>query len=93
MITLQQEPLIEWDELNTNIFAQTQEAQNWVDVNIIETQNVTVNETVISSEGVTWERPNTLTYEVEGFNLVIDIDYRDLDTCVTSGAAYNLTQI
>ncbi len=93
MITLQADPLIEWDETITNLYAQSEEARNWVDANLLNLQSVDTNETIVNSQGTTWERIATQTFSNETLELVVTRVYRDNDGCAMGINVFNLTEI
>jgi hypothetical protein len=98
MITLQaaagENPAIEWDETNTDLYSQTQEAQNWVQQNIMNTESVNTMETVVRPSGrADLERIKLQTYTTAEFTLVIDRTYRSVENCAVLSATYTLTEI
>ena len=91
MITLQEDPLIEWDETVTTITGQTAEAQEWVGKNILITNSVVTTETVHSTEdNVDWVRPKSLLYTASGFTLDIVRTYYDTNSSRAQSASYIL---
>ena len=94
MITLQANPLIEWDETNTDLYAQTQEAQNWVQNNIMNNASVNTEETVVRSSGrADLTRTKTQTYTTTEFTLVLDRTYQNNESCAMASCTYTLTEI
>lgn len=93
MITLQAEPLIQWDETITNLYAQSEDAQNWVQNNLMNLDSVDTNESVVNSQGTTWERIATQTFSNEVLQLVVTRVYRDNDGCAMGVNLFNLTEI
>lgn len=94
MITLQAEPLIQWDETIQTLQGQTSDAQKWIAENILNTTPAVTNETVHSiKENVDWDRIKIQDYTANGFNLVVTRTYQDAESCAISSATYILTQI
>jgi hypothetical protein len=97
MITLQaaegENPAIEWNEANTDLYSQTQEAQNWVQTNILNTESINTDETVARAGDTDLTRIKSQSYTITGFNLVVDRTYRSNIDCSIQSAAYILTVV
>lgn len=94
MITLQAEPLIQWDETIQTLQGQTSDAQKWVAENILNTTPTNTDETVHSVvENVDWQRIKSQSYSISGFNLVVDRTYQDTESCAILSALYILTTV
>ena len=91
MITLQLDPLIEWDETITNLYAQSEDAQNWVQNNLMNLDSVNTNVSVVNSQGTTWERIATQTFSNETLQLIVTRVYRDNDRRALGQNLFNLT--
>lgn len=77
MITLQADPLVEWDETKTRVMDQSQECQDWLAENLMGNTNKTVvNETVSRPSGrADLTRPATYTFNDGTFELVQTFTY------------------
>ena len=83
MITLQAEPLIQWDDTKTKMSEQTEDAQNWIADNVMNVSAVTVNETVFSVvHSTNWDRPATQDYTNNGFKLTVTRVYKNAESSV-----------
>ena len=91
MITLQADPLIEWDETNLDFFTQSEDVQNWVQNNILNTESINVMETVARESGRgDLTRIKKQTYTTEDFNLVVDRTFRSNENCALLSSTYTL---
>ncbi len=94
MITLQADPLVEWDETVTTMTGQTAEAQVWVSENILNTAPVDTMETVTSvKESADWDRPKSQLYTAGGFTLDIVRTYFDTNSSRVQSASYTLATV
>lgn len=94
MITLQEDPLIQWDETKPSINDQSQEAINWVTQNILNTTPVNTMETIHSiKEDMDWDRIKSQAYSAEGFSLVVERTYESVESGKIAESTYTLTTI
>jgi hypothetical protein len=94
MITLQADPLIEWDESITKLVGQTTDAQSYIDENILNTVPVTTKETVHSVlRDLDWDRVKSQLYTVEGFTLNVVRTHQGVESSAVASSVYTLTEV
>ena len=96
MITLQaaegENPAIEWNEASTYLYAQTQEAQNWVQTNILNTEaDIIYEDAIRPSDSAAYQRIKTQTYNANGYTIVVDRNYPTMEDYDGITATYTLT--
>lgn len=94
MITLQADPLIQWDETITTLIGQSQDAQDFVNENILSTVPVSTNETVHSVvKDVDWDRIKSQLYTWEGFTLNVARTYFGVEDRAVQSCVFTLAVI
>ena len=90
-ITLQADPLIEWEDTDLTMSGQTADAQQWVTDNLY-TQTPTDNtETIIRSGKADLTRITDQTYTDGTRTLVVARTHNNQDDCSVASTTYTMT--
>lgn len=86
-------PVIVWNTLSTSIYSQTQDAQNWVQENILNTESVKVTETVLRAGKADLIRPISQTYTALGFQMIVNRTHANNNDASVLSADYILIEV
>lgn len=90
MITLQADPLIEWNEFIPVLHAQTTEAQQWISDNILNQTPVDVYETINRVGKPDLTRITKQTYTNGVITLEVARIYKNNDDCSVASTTYTI---
>ena len=90
MITLQADPLVEWDEIVESLTGQSDECQVWVQDNLLQITCTIIEETVTRPSDTDLTRIKSQTYSDGTFELTVDRTYPRVTDCGNPAATYKI---